>query len=171
MQRFHPSVVTLHWVMALLIIIALLSGGYVPLNFHLISGLVISALLVLRVVSRATTRKVQPPAGQGGLMTKAAHWMHLGLYGLVAVVVATGLGMAVQGNLFQVALGGGPLPVGFAESALHKAHALATQLLLIAVAGHALAALWHQFIRRDHLFSRMWFARGRDRNAINNSHA
>lgn len=157
MDKYHPSLVTLHWVMAVLIIIALLSGGYVPLDVHLICGLVIAALLVLRIISRLTTRKVSTPAGQSKLQSRIARWMHLALYGLVAAVVATGLGMAVESSLFQVALSGGQLPVGFEESALHKAHSLFTQLLLIAVAGHALAGLWHQFISRDSLFARMRF--------------
>ncbi|WP_170406958.1 cytochrome b [Ruegeria arenilitoris] len=165
MERYHPSLVTLHWLMAVLIVVALLSGGFVPLDFHLASGMLIAGLFLFRIISRLATRAVQPHAEQTGIQARIARWMHFALYGLIAAVVASGLGMAIDANLFQVVQSNAQLPAGFAESPMHAAHALLTKLLLVAVAGHALAALWHQFIQRDHLLSRMWFSKRRERMA------
>lgn len=170
MERYHPSLVTLHWLMAVLIIAALLSGGFVPLEVHLASGMLSAGLFLFRIISRLTTRKVRPSAEKSGLQSRLAHWMHFALYGLIAAVVASGLGMAIDANLFQVVQDNALLPAGFAESPMHAAHALLTKLLLVSVAVHALAALWHQFIWRDHLFSRMWFGKTRGSESAGKTH-
>lgn len=159
MKRYHPFLVTLHWLMAALIIATLLSGGIAPLNFHLTTGALIAGLLLLRVISRQTNQNALPPTGRDTFQTRLARWMHLALYVLIAAVVASGLGLAVEANLYQVLQGNEQLPVNFKASTLFVAHRIFTTLLQIAVATHVLAAFWHQLIRRDRLFSRMWFAK------------
>ena len=37
------------------------------------------------------------------------------------------------------------------------AHGAISTLLMLAILGHAAAALWHQFVRGDGLMGRMWF--------------
>ena len=51
---------------------------------------------------------------------------------------------------------GGRPPGGF-RSPLRMIHGLAAYLLALLVGIHILAALYHQFIRRDNLFARMWY--------------
>lgn len=56
---------------------------------------------------------------------------------------------------FQGRPGGGP-PGGF-RSPLRMIHGLTAYLVALLVGIHILAALYHQFIRRDNLFARMWY--------------
>lgn len=159
MERYNPLLVSLHWVMAILVIVTLLSGGIAPLDFHLTSGVLIAVLTILRVGVKLTTRGPQQASEKDSLQAQLAHWMHLALYGLLFGIVASGMGMAIEAGLFQEPTMGAHTAVGFSDSPLRAAHAVLTKLLLIAIAAHVLAALWHQFIKRDRLFSRMWFAR------------
>ncbi len=164
MERYHPLLVALHWLMAVLIVMTLLSGGIAPLDVHLTSGALIAALLLLRIVVKLTTRAPRLTAGEGGFHTRMARWMHLALYGLVVTVVGTGLGIAAHAGLYQVMRGEAQLPADFSQSPIYTAHVLCTDVLLAAIAGHVIAALWHQLVKRDHLLSRMWFDRTSARN-------
>lgn len=157
MQRHHPLLVVLHWLMAVAIITTLLSGGFAPLDFHLASGLLIGALLLLRFAVKLKTDNSQLVIRVGSFVARTAQGMHLFLYVLMFGAVASGLAVVLEADLFQVLTGKASLPAGFSESPFYSLHAAITDLLLAALALHALAALWHQFIKRDQLFSRMWF--------------
>lgn len=158
MTRYHPLLVVLHWLMAVLVILSLVSGGIAPLAFHVASGAAILFLLLMRVATRLRVG-VPRPVDTRGLQARLAHWMHLGLYALLFGVLASGIGLAVQADLPQVMSGAKPHGASLAASPMYAAHAALTVLLKIAVAIHLLAALWHQFVRRDRLFARMWFGR------------
>jgi len=51
----------------------------------------------------------------------------------------------------------GHLPADFSGHAARVAHGVLAKLLIALIAGHALAALYHQFIRKDGLLGRMGF--------------
>jgi len=52
---------------------------------------------------------------------------------------------------------GDPLPVDFNDLAARLVHGILAKVLMLVIVAHVLAALYHQFIRKDSLFSRMWF--------------
>jgi cytochrome b561 len=49
------------------------------------------------------------------------------------------------------------LPANFDALAPRQAHGALAEILLLAIALHIAAALYHQFVRRDGLFARMGF--------------
>jgi cytochrome b561 len=169
--RYHPVLVGLHWLLALLLLGALCFGAFVlgsvpnsapeKLNLlrgHMLMGGLIFVLMVLRLVTRLVTR--HPPAASTGnaLLDRLAPWVHWGLYALVFAVLASGIGIAVLAHLPQVVFGGvGSLPDSFSNLPPRAAHGLLAMLLLLVVVLHAAAALYHQFMRRDGLLSRMTF--------------
>ena len=51
-----------------------------------------------------------------------------------------------------------PLP-DFSELIPRAAHGIMSRILLVLLAGHVGAALWHQVVRRDHLLARMGLGR------------
>lgn len=102
-RRYHPVLVALHWILALMLILALFAGGVVleatpnsdpgkvdALRAHMGFGIAILVLMLVRLVVRLVTRH-PAPADPGspvlGLVAQVTHW---GLY--VAVI-----GMAVSG--------------------------------------------------------------------------
>lgn len=171
-KRYHPALVVLHWLSALLIILTLFAGlgalGDMPntlekapmLATHMTMGLIILTLTVIRLVVRFTSKKPAPATAGNPILDKigvATHWLlYLGALGMGL----SGLGIASQSGIFPL-LGGGEaaLPVDFMVYPPRLGHGFIARLLLGLIALHFGAALYHQFIRKDGLLGRMWFGK------------
>ncbi|NSL54553.1 cytochrome b [Uliginosibacterium aquaticum] len=171
--RYHKALVGLHWLLAVLMVLALGMGSTALANtpndapakldllrHHMMAGNLILILSVIRLIVRLKTRHpTHAYAGQGAmsLLTTAAHY---GLYLLTGLMCVSGIVLAAQTNLPSIVFDGvGALPASFSELNAHTVHGLAGTLLIMLIAGHLLAALYHQFIRRDRLMTRVWFGR------------
>lgn len=172
--RYHPILVSFHWLIALMIMVALVMGGSIMaetpnsdpeklnlLRNHMIAGGLILVLMIIRLIVRLNT--AQPPHADIGnaLLNKggvAAHWA---LYALVFLTSASGIALSIAAGLPDIIFGGSgaPLPADFHEFGPRAAHGLLTKLIWLVVAAHVLAALYHQFIRKDGLFGRMWYGK------------
>lgn len=172
MKRYHPILVTLHWVLAAMVVGGLVMGGQVlaktpnsdpfkmlSLKMHMSVGILILVLMVLRLVVRFMTKK--PPHADIGnaLLNKGASAAHYVLYALVIAMSASGLAIAFAADLPAIVFGGSgeALPADFNDIAPRAAHGVLSLLLKLVIAGHVLAALYHQFVRKDSLFSRVWY--------------
>lgn len=172
MTRYHPLLVILHWLLAVLIIGGLIMGGSVlaetsnsdpfkltALTMHMSMGILILVLMVIRLVVRLT--KAKPPHADIGneLLNKGAKLAHWGLYLLVFAMCASGLATSFGAGLPDIVFGGSgaPLPENFDNLPPRAAHGVLSKLLALLILGHVAAGLFHQYVRKDHLFSRMWF--------------
>ena len=170
-KRYHPALVTLHWLLALLLLVALGMGSQVlaelpntdpeklnALKGHMIAGGVILLLTVVRIITRLSTS--HPPAATTGMAwaDKAAPLMHWVLYGLVLMMAGSGIAMSVAFDLPTVVFKGvGHLPPDFHSATARAVHGAASKLLGLMILAHLAAALYHQFVRRDGLLARMGF--------------
>ncbi|SLN73533.1 cytochrome b [Roseisalinus antarcticus] len=174
MQRYHPALVALHWVMALMIVVALAAGGLLLANMppdspdkvsalggHMVFGMAIGVLLILRFVTRI--RSTHPPhAGTGNdLLDRIGRWTHLGFYVLIAAMVLSGLAMAFGAGLFPIVFGGAApiLPPELQDLPQRAAHGVIATVLVALIALHVAAALYHHIVLRDGLLRRMWFGK------------
>lgn len=172
MRRYHPALVVLHWLLAALIILALIMGGFVlaetpnddptklyGLRAHMSVGLTILVLMLVRLAVRMITAK--PPHADIGNATlnTAGVWAHWAFYVLVIAMAGSGIAMARMAGLPEIVFGGSgaPLPESFYAYPPRYAHGIIGTLLGLLVLGHVAAALYHQAVRRDGLMSRMWF--------------
>lgn len=177
MRRYHPALVALHWLLALMIIGGLIMGGNVlaetpnsdpfkltSLRMHMIMGSAILVLMIGRLVVRLKTDK--PPAADIGndLLNKGAALTHWGFYLLVIAMCASGLAIANMAGLPAIVFGGSgdPLPADFSAFPPRAAHGMLATLLGLLILAHVVAGLYHQFVRKDGLLGRMWFG---DRDA------
>jgi cytochrome b561 len=80
--------------------------------------------------------------------------VHSLLYVAILVLAASGIATLILSGAIPAILSGAPLP-DFAGLLPRVTHGLVGRLLLVLLAAHIGAALWHQFIRRDRLLSRM----------------
>lgn len=140
----------LHWLVALLIVIAWFTGegaeeamevvedggvpGFVP---HVAMGLAILALVVVRVLVRLSRGAPAAPGAPGSLSVMAADWGHRLIYLLMIAVPLGGISVFFLG-----------LDVG-------EVHGLAANILMLVVLGHAVMALYHQYVLKDGLLRRM----------------
>ncbi len=174
MQRYHPVLVALHWLMALMILVSLAAGGLILANMpadspdkvtalggHMIFGMAIGLLLILRLITRL--RSAQPPKARTGnaLLDRIGGWTHWGFYALIAGMVLTGLATALGAGLFPIVYGGAAetLPPDLALLPQRVAHGYIATLLVALIALHVAAAIYHQLVLKDHLLRRMWFRR------------
>ena len=147
--------IVLHWGIAALVIWQLVFGESLPeaeriagqggtldsataflADSHLVAGFAILALVALRLVLRLA--RGAPPEIEAPRATMAlARLAHAAFYALLFAMPVTG-----PPDYYS-----GPPPGGI--------HPLVKPLFIVLIAGHAGAALWHQFVRRDGTLRRM----------------
>jgi cytochrome b561 len=170
---------TLHWLIVLLIVAQFLLGWTMPdihrdtvpdglIAWHLKVGATIVAVMVLRVLWRISHRS--PPEDLPRAVAMLSRATHVLLYVvLVSVPVLGWINASSRG--WTVALPGGvPLPALSAKGAsfghaMGDVHGALAWVLLVLIAVHILAALFHHFVLKDNVMHRMvpWTARSSTR--------
>jgi len=128
--------------------------------FHISFGLLLFALVVMRVGLRLTLGTPGLPQEMSELERWVAKIAHLMLYALLVAIPVLGILLTwYRGDalsffgLFTI-----PAPVS-ADSAtartIRELHSLCANLILILAGLHAAAALWHHYVRRDDVLKRM----------------
>jgi cytochrome b561 len=171
-KRYHPLLVTLHWLIAALVIFNLLLGftqlGATPnddakiqaLSLHMPIGISLLVLMIVRLFVRFFTPKPEPATAGNPILDKIGVVVHYLLYIVVLAMGLTGMGTSALAGLTAIVFERtGTLPPDFAVFPPAIGHGFFSYVLSGLVALHVGAALFHQFIRRDNLLSRMWFGK------------
>lgn len=166
-NRYDNTSVVFHWLTAALVVLLWLmaqSEGFLPREWrhgmwslHITAGAALVLIYCARLYWHASSAK-RPASINVGLLRLIEHVTHGLLYGILAAALVLGMiNVAARGwDLFGLV----QIP-GFAtdDRALRRSingwHELAANSLLALAAVHMLAALFHQFVRRDGLLSRM----------------
>lgn len=146
--------IILHWLIAALIIAAWFTPedmgralrtrietgatGIEGNTLHVWLGSAAFALILLRVIVRLVQGAPGPVPGSSPLMASAAVWGHRLLYLLMIVTPAAG----------AAAWYGGIKPAG-------ETHEILGNALMLVALGHALVAIWHQWVNKDGVMARM----------------
>src|SRR5215204_7503825 len=170
--RYHPVHVVLHWLMALLVLMMLGVGKFVMsgvspddpqkvfmLQMHAYIGGLLGILLVVRLISRFTTKQPTPADAGNAFLNFVAKVTHFLLYFFLIGMAVSGLGLFQLAQLPAVFSGEIPYPSNFFQYLPRMGHGLTSGLLLVLVILHIGAALYHQFIRKDNLLARMRFGK------------
>jgi cytochrome b561 len=171
-SSYHPGLVILHWILALMIIASLTMGTvvlahipnteptkYAVLRHHMQIGLIIFLLMSLRFTIRRFTALPQPVATGRLFLDVLARLSHRGFYLLVFAQIATGLVIAAQADLPRILFMGEPghLPATFWIYPARGLHYVISKLLMGLIALHLAGVAYHTFVRKDHILQRMWF--------------
>ena len=170
--RYHPVHVVLHWLIFLLVIMMLGIGKFVMpgvpteapqkpfmLQIHAYSGIFITILLVIRLIIRFTTKRPAPADAGNSFLNFIARAVHFLFYVLLIGMAVSGLGLFQLANLPDVFIGEISYPQNFFQYPPRIGHGLLSTILLLLIFLHVGAALYHQFILKDNLLSRMWFGK------------
>lgn len=174
-SRYHPLLVLLHWLLALLIIGALFFGAAIMahtpntspakiemLQKHMGAGAAILVLMLVRLLVRSRT--AHPPGASAGnpWLDRLAWASHRLLYVAVLGQAASGALMALETRLPAVVYAHeGSLPADFWAFPVRYVHYGFSRLLMVLIALHVVGALYHTFVIRDRLLRRMGFGRRR----------
>ena len=162
-----------HWLMAISIFSLFGLGLYMveltyydawykgSLDLHKNIGMTLFVALMLRIVWRAVN--ITPKSADESASTievKAAHYGHLALYGLMAILMISGyLISTADGRAIDVfgLISIPALPISFAnqEDIVGNIHEFLAWTFILLSAGHALAALKHHFINKNNTLVRM----------------
>ncbi len=133
------------------------------LQGHMIWGLIIGILTLIRIVVRLTSAKPAPHKTGNKLLDKIGSSVHILLYVLVIGMVGSGVGTAILANLPDVVFQGiGMLPSNFNDLFPREAHGLFAIILMTLIILHITGSLFHQYILKDRLLGRMGIGRTRD---------
>ncbi len=169
-NRYAPSLVLLHWLMFLLFVVALAAieyRGFIPKTdpsrpfitmIHMTAGVLVLLLACVRVLVRVTRpapREVPGPLWQ----TAAAKLMYLLMYVVMFALPLAGI-YFVQAGGRDVMFFGAALPHLFAANPdlrgpVKDFHEFVGNAVYYIVGLHILAALFHQFVLKDGIMSRM----------------
>lgn len=163
--RYSPLWVTLHWLTVLLVFVLLylgFSSVFSPatvkpvfLRWHMPLGTTVLLLTLIRLFVRARTPRPEPARSGSAFLDKAAEGVHHLLYLLLFVIPITGLLLSFRYNLPPAVFEGAPFPTSLRPFL----HGLLNFLFIFVILIHILAALYHQFVRKDHLIGRMWYGK------------
>ena len=126
------------------------------LRFHAATGIAVLALTILRMVWWAAFDRRPQPLPMPRWQAVAARGTHLALYVLVLALAASGIAMMALSGAGYVLFAGapGPLP-DFATLPPRAPHGVFGWLLIGLVVLHVAAALYHRFVLKDRLLTRM----------------
>jgi cytochrome b561 len=171
-ERYGAMIVMMHWLTALLMIVLIATGFRAAntvdpaakaaiLRVHVPIAIAVLALTVLRIGWWwGVDRKPDPVAGSPRWQERTAQTVHLLFYVVMFGMIASGIGMMALSGAAPTIFGGeSALLPDFWKYPPRVPHGVGARLLLALVALHAAAALYHQFVRGDHLLRRMWFSR------------
>ena len=171
-DRWGATSQLLHWTIAVLILsigaVGLVMGElprspkwFWVYTLHKSLGLTVLALVLVRIAWRLYAGAPPPVAGTPRWQARLASLTHGAIYVLI-------LAMPLSGWLYDSASGLRPFRwFGLAEvpklspphealaDAMHETHELLFWVLIALVIGHAGAALYHHFVRRDATLARM----------------
>ena len=167
-DRYGSVAITTHWVSAILII-GLVIAGFIAANtadpatkasilrVHAPLGSAVLALTIFRICWwMFADKKPAPMAGIPKFQETAAKAVHVLLYVTIVGLAVSGIAMFTLSGAGEILFGGapGPLP-DFWNYAPRYGHAILARLMAALFFFHAGAALYHQFVRKDRLLSRM----------------
>jgi cytochrome b561 len=180
----HPVlIVALHWgsVLAILVAVAAMfardaiedtTARQILLQVHRQLGLAVLVVVGVRILVRLTKSLADHAPGMSTIMRLAARGAHVLLYGLLVALPVVGWALTSAHDIPLSFLGVIHLPkLAAADSELADTladyHMWLAWALLASVAMHAVAALWHHFVRRDAVLHAMLPGRSRERRRAN----
>lgn len=168
--RYDRVAMTVHWVVVVLVVavgtLGLLHDSWPRstqafwINLHAVLGLMLWALVITRLGWRFMHPPPPLPPEAGAISRRLSAPVHWLLYVLLLVIPVLGIvtfiwhGRVFDFGLWRVNFGVKSNRAIFRPT--EAIHGYLAYVLFALAALHALAALWHHFVRRDGVLLRMW---------------
>ena len=172
--RYSNISVILHWLVAIMLVMAMVMGTTSLVNIpnddpekidalkgHMIFGFLITTFMIVRLIAKMKSINPPPMVTGNALRDKIGVSVHYILYTLVILMGLSGFGIAVLAGIPDVILGvqGASLPETFNELLPRLAHGVIAKFIMAMVLLHVVAALYHQLVLKDNIIARMAFGK------------
>lgn len=170
-KHHHPTIRVLHWSIAGLVIAMLAMSAFIMSKIsdndpeklmaaanHMAAGVLLIFFFGVRLFVR---NRVQRPAPLSSGMAWAdwlAGIVHKVLDILVAVMIISGVGMALMAHLPMLIVTGGRFPPEIRDLVFHAIHVAGAWTIAAILVLHIGGAFFHQIILRDGLIWRMFIS-------------
>jgi len=170
LKRYGPWAIAVHWILFVLLVVVgtlgLLHDSWPKhsqafwINVHALFGLSLWILLILRFFGRLNHPPPPPAADLSIAMSRLARVVHLSLYALLFIIPIFGIvtfiwhGRSLDLGLVQVNFGVTKNRAIFEPT--EDIHGYLAYGAFGLAAAHAMAALWHHFIKHDGVLRRIW---------------
>ena len=169
--RYHPILVALHWLLAIMIGLQLGFGYFVigkipnsdpgklgPLSYHMGFGTAIIVLMAIRLITRYFTSHPEPTASQRkglGLLRTPIHRL---LYLVIFITALSGwITGGIIAHLYETP--GNTLPSDFAIYPTRVLHVWMALVLFLFILLHIAAAVRERMTGEKNILSRVWFGK------------
>jgi cytochrome b561 len=170
-KTYPRFLIAIHWLTLLLLLITVSlvlirdeidtkSIRLLLINNHRALGILIFAIVIVRILSKFFYRKQLPQHALPLWMRLAANLHHASIYLVLLALPILGWAQTSAAGKTASLFGLFDLPALIAEDSdladtLTDYHEYAAWLLLFLVLTHAAAALWHHFVRKDDVMNSM----------------
>ncbi len=170
MKQYSKRTAFVHWLIFLLVIVALYLGHELDASkntaqklsmfpVHFLIGDLVLLLVLLRVYFRKKDGE-PAPANANPLLNKIAAGTHVLLNLSLIAVTVSGMATAATSGVIEALKKGDPnLIPDFGKVDAKEFHELFIGIMLLLVAFHVAAALYHQFVLKDNLLRRIMVRR------------
>jgi len=169
--RYGVVAKSFHWLLFLMLSFSIVAGNFLAAmpkgaeklqaaGMHKSFGVILLLLILARLLWRLINVTPQDPAGTPAIQRTLARGMHWVLYALMFAQPLSGILMSQAAGYPVSVFGAFELPMllekdpSLAQS-FRGAHGVVWILLVLAVIGHAGAAMYHHLIRKDDVLRQM----------------
>jgi cytochrome b561 len=171
-EKFGSLTKFLHWIIFILFVVnyyLVYRREYFPkdtneklqyLLLHKSLGICVLVLAFIMLIWRKVGTRPSMPSTMSLVEQKAANYMHILLYISMFIMPLSGILMSMFGGYPIGFFGLFKLPMLFAKNeaiggVLYTTHVWSSYVIIALVSGHALAAFYHHFVKKDDVLKRM----------------
>lgn len=173
MKQYSKRTAVMHWLIFLLVVAAFFLGHFLAdsentqqklslLPVHFLIGDLTLLLVLVRIYFRKKDGE-PAPANANPLLNKIAAATH-GLLNLslIAIAITGVITVATSGVIEALKMGDPNLIPDFEKVSAREVHEIFVAVMVLLVAFHVVAAVYHQFIVKDNLMRRIMIKRFED---------
>jgi len=169
-NKYTTSAIILHWIQGLMILFVLATGSLVLSNIpntiekfgafkvHIILGLVILILTIIRIINIIKSPKLEP-LNVSTFRQKLIKFNHISIYIVLILIGLSGILLSKSSGLGEMIFFGvnGEIYNSFKDYAVGVGHGILTKVLLFLIAMHIVGLFSYKFKTKENILKRMWF--------------
>ncbi len=168
--QYNKSAIILHAVQGILILFVLATGTFVlsempntieklsSFKVHMIVGLVVLILTIIRIINIAKHPKMEP-LKISSFREKLIKFNHISIYVVLLLVGITGILLSKGSGLGEMIFFGVNIEFydSFKDYGVGIAHAILTKVLIFLIVMHIVGVFSYKFKIKENILKRMWF--------------